>query len=97
LIRTAQRLYAKEPLGVELSETVYALDSIIDLCMSLFPWAPFRQAKAAVKLHCKTVTWVVLVGQVWPPCARRGHAGARESPANGESRPLPPRNIPSTR
>ena len=52
LIRTARRLYAKEPLGVELSETVYALDSTtIDLCLSLFPWAPFRQAKAAVKLH----------------------------------------------
>jgi len=52
LIRIARRLYAKEPLGVELSETVYALDSTtIDLCLSLFPWAPFRQAKAAVKLH----------------------------------------------
>jgi hypothetical protein len=52
LIRTARRLYAKEPLGVELSETVYALDSTtIDLCLSLFPWAPFRQTKAAVKLH----------------------------------------------
>jgi len=52
LIRAARRLYAKEPLGVELSETVYALDSTtIDLCLSLFPWAPFRQAKAAVKLH----------------------------------------------
>jgi len=52
LIRIARRLYASEPLGVELSETVYALDSTtIDLCLSLFPWAPFRQAKAAVKLH----------------------------------------------
>jgi Domain of unknown function (DUF4372)/Transposase DDE domain len=52
LIRIARRLYAKEPLGAELSETVYALDSTtIDLCLSLFPWAPFRQAKAAVKLH----------------------------------------------
>ena len=52
MIRIARRLYAKEPLGVELSETVYALDSTtIDLCLSLFPWAPFRQAKAAVKLH----------------------------------------------
>jgi hypothetical protein len=52
LIRIARRLYATEPLGVELSETVYALDSTtIDLCLSLFPWAPFRQAKAAVKLH----------------------------------------------
>jgi hypothetical protein len=52
LIRIARRLYAKEPLGVELCETVYALDSTtIDLCLSLFPWAPFRQTKAAVKLH----------------------------------------------
>jgi hypothetical protein len=52
LIRIARRLYINEPLDVELSETVYALDSTtIDLCLSLFPWAPFRQAKAAVKLH----------------------------------------------
>jgi len=52
LIRIARRLYINEPLGVELSETVYALDSTtIDLCLSLFPWAPFRQTKAAVKLH----------------------------------------------
>ena len=52
LIRIARHLYAKAPLGVELSETVYALDSTtIDLCLSLFPWAPFRQTKAAVKLH----------------------------------------------
>ena len=54
LIRMARHLYAKEPLGVELSETVYALDSTtIDLCLSLFPWAPFRQTKAAVKLHTR--------------------------------------------
>ena len=52
LIRIARRLYINEPLGVELRETVYALDSTtIDLCLSLFPWAPFRQTKAAVKLH----------------------------------------------
>ena len=52
LIGIARRLYSNEPLGVELSETVYALDSTtIDLCLALFPWAPFRQAKAAVKLH----------------------------------------------
>lgn len=52
LIRIARHLYAKAPLGVELSETIYALDSTtIDLCLSLFPWAPFRQTKAAVKLH----------------------------------------------
>lgn len=52
LIRVARPLYAKEPIGVQLSETVYALDSTtIDLCLSLFPWAPFRDTKAAVKLH----------------------------------------------
>jgi len=52
LIRIARRLYAKESLGIDLSETVYALDSTtIDLCLSLFPWAGFRKTKAAVKLH----------------------------------------------
>ncbi|MGH7709787.1 MAG: IS4 family transposase [Gemmatimonadaceae bacterium] len=52
LIRIARRLYAHEPLGVQITETVYALDATtIDLCLSLFPWAPFRSAKAAVKLH----------------------------------------------
>jgi hypothetical protein len=52
LICLARRLYAKEPIGVQLSETVYALDSTtIDLCLSLFPWHPFRDTKAAVKLH----------------------------------------------
>lgn len=52
LIRIARRLYADEPLAVELDSTVYALDSTtIDLCLSLFPWASFRQTKAAIKLH----------------------------------------------
>lgn len=52
LIREARQLYAKESLGLELNNTVYALDSTtIDLCLSLFPWALFRQHKAAVKLH----------------------------------------------
>jgi transposase len=52
LIRIARRLYADEPLAVELSNTVYALDSTtIDLCLSVFPWAPFRSTKAAIKLH----------------------------------------------
>lgn len=52
LIRIARRLYAEEPLAVELDNTVYALDSTtIDLCLSLFPWAPFRNTKAAIKLH----------------------------------------------
>ena len=52
LIGRARKLYAKEPLGVELEQTVYALDSTtIDLCLSLFPWARFRSTKAAIKLH----------------------------------------------
>jgi hypothetical protein len=52
LIAMARRLYAQEPFGVDLSETVYALDATtIDLCLSLFPWAPFMSSKAAVKLH----------------------------------------------
>lgn len=52
LIPIARRLYADESLAVELDNTVYALDSTtIDLCLSLFPWASFRETKAAVKLH----------------------------------------------
>ena len=52
LIARARRLYANESFGVELEQTVYALDSTtIDLCLSLFPWARFRSTKSAVKLH----------------------------------------------
>lgn len=52
LIRVARSLYRDEPLGVELDQTVYALDATtIDLCLSLFPWAQFRRHKSAVKLH----------------------------------------------
>jgi hypothetical protein len=52
LIAQARKLYAEEDLGLDLSNTVYALDSTtIDLCLSLFPWAPFRATKAAVKMH----------------------------------------------
>jgi hypothetical protein len=52
LMGTARDLYRHEPLGVELSETVYAFDSTtIDLCLSLFPWGQFRRRKSAVKLH----------------------------------------------
>ncbi len=52
LIRLARSLYAEEPFGVDLAETVYALDATtIDLCLSVFPWAPFRSTKAAIKLH----------------------------------------------
>jgi Domain of unknown function (DUF4372)/Transposase DDE domain len=52
LIAIARRLYAEEPFGVDLKDTVYALDaSTVDLCLSVFPWAPFRSTKAAIKLH----------------------------------------------
>src|SRR3990167_1261644 len=52
LIVKARVLYVGEDFGVELANTVYALDATtIDLCLSLFPWAPFRSTKAAVKLH----------------------------------------------
>jgi hypothetical protein len=52
LIAIARPLYAHDPIGVELHQSLYALDSTtIDLCLSLFPWARFRQHKAAVKMH----------------------------------------------
>jgi hypothetical protein len=63
LIKRARKLYADEPLAVELKQTAYALDSTtIDLCLSLFPWARFRKHKGAVKLH----TLVDLRGNI--PC-----------------------------
>ncbi|HEY0847949.1 MAG TPA: IS4 family transposase [Noviherbaspirillum sp.] len=52
LITRARALYANEPLDIDLDATVYALDATtIDLCLSLFEWAPFRKTKAAVKMH----------------------------------------------
>ena len=52
LISKARALYVDEDFGVELANTVYALDATtIDLCLSMFPWAPFCSTKAAVKLH----------------------------------------------
>jgi len=52
LIAIARPLYVSDPIGVELDQGLYALDSTtIDLCLSLFPWAKFRQHKAAVKMH----------------------------------------------
>ncbi len=52
LIRRARTLYCNDSFGIDLNNTVYALDATtIDLCLSLFPWAPFRSTKAAVKLH----------------------------------------------
>jgi transposase len=52
LINEARQLYTNEPFGVEIDETVYALDSTtIDLCLSLFSWARFRKTKGAIKMH----------------------------------------------
>ena len=52
LINTARGLYAKDDFGLQLDQTVYALDATtIDLCLSLFPWAKFRKHKGAVKMH----------------------------------------------
>jgi transposase len=52
LIGIARKLYQKEPLLIDIEQTVYALDSTtIDLCLSVFPWAHFRKTKAAIKLH----------------------------------------------
>lgn len=63
LIRIARPLYADDDFGVELENTVYALDSTtIDLCLSLFPWARFRERKGAVKVH----TLIDLRGNI--PC-----------------------------
>jgi len=67
LIAQARQLYAHEDFGLELEQTVYALDSTtIDLCLALFPWAEFRKRKGAVKLHTlldlhgpiPTVIWI---------------------------------------
>jgi len=52
LITQARGLYVNDSIGIDLSNTVYALDATtIDLCLSMFPWAPFRSTKAAIKLH----------------------------------------------
>jgi len=52
LIKIARELYAEEDFGLELDQTVYAFDStILDLCLSVFPWAKFRNGKAGIKLH----------------------------------------------
>ena len=52
LIRIARPLHASDPIGVDLEQSLYALDSTtIDLCLALFPWAKFRKHKAAVKMH----------------------------------------------
>jgi hypothetical protein len=71
LIHTARGLYADDELGVELDQTVYALDSsTIDLCLSLFPWAHFRKTKGAIKLH-------TLLDCVLPVSVRGDFGGTR--------------------
>jgi hypothetical protein len=61
LIHTARDLYLNDPFGIDLEQTVYALDATtIDLCLSLFPWARFRKNKGAIKLH----TLLDLRGQI---------------------------------
>ena len=52
LIKKARELYIGDPFGVELENTVYAFDaSIISLCLSVFPWAKFRETKSGIKMH----------------------------------------------
>jgi Domain of unknown function (DUF4372)/Transposase DDE domain len=52
LIRIARPLYVDEPFGVDLKDTVYAFDATtVDLCLSVFPWAPFQRSKGAIRLH----------------------------------------------
>ena len=70
LIRTARTLYVNEPLAVDLANTVYALDAtIIDLCVSVFPWARYRRQDAAIKLH----TQVDLRGLIPTVVQSHGH------------------------
>src|SRR3954451_16641517 len=85
LIGRARTLYADEPLGVKLEETVYALDSTtIDLCLSLFPWAKFRRRKGAVKLH----TLVDLRGNI--PCFVRISHGKNDDVTVLDHLPIEP-------
>jgi len=73
LIAQARLLYAKDPFGVDLQETVYALDaSTVDLALSVFPWAPFQQKKAAVKLHTLLDLRGPIPSFIWITDARTG-------------------------
>ena len=56
LIKRARKLYMQDDIGLDLANTVYALDSTtIDLCLSLFPWADFRSTKAGIKMHTSLI------------------------------------------
>jgi len=72
LIATARPLHAGDLMGIDLDQSLYALDSTtIDLCLSLFPWAKFRQRKAAVKMHTLlvcTATFPRLSASAAGPC-----------------------------
>jgi hypothetical protein len=69
LIHHARQLYSDDDFGLQLQETVYALDaSIIDLCLSVFPWARFRKTKGGIKLH----TLLNLRGSI--PSSRSKHS-----------------------
>ena len=84
LIGMARPLYAHDPIGVDLDQTLYALDSTtIDLCLSLFPWARFRKHKAAVKMH----TLLDLHGNI-PTFIRIQCCPGKAAPTDGKSLPL---------
>ena len=74
LIRRARKLYASESLDEDIDQTVYALDSTtIDLCLALFPWARYRRADAAIKLHTLPRLYLfVVVGAFFVTRAKRG-------------------------
>jgi len=75
LIARARRLYAHESFGVELAQTVYALDATtIDLCLSLFPWARFCSTKGAVKLHTLLDLRGPIPSMIWISDGKQGEA-----------------------
>ena len=87
LIGIARPLYAQESFGVDLQETVYALDTTtIDLCLSVFPWAVFRTAKAAIKLH----TLLDLRGNI-PTFSHISDGKVHEVNISASRTPKPPR------
>jgi hypothetical protein len=73
LIDEARRLYLDEPFGLDLDQTVYALDATtIDLCLSVFPWAHFRTTKAGIKLHTLLDVRGAIPAFIWITDAKRG-------------------------
>ena len=83
LIGIARPLYAKEPIGLDLKEMVYAFDSTtIDLCLSAYPWAPFRSTRAAIKLHTLLDVRGAIPSLILPPMG----LNLSERNENGKSR-----------